>query len=108
MKCPNCGSLDVRSHFGITELAYYECGNCGRAISNNYTPENHGRISTQNTPRTVTHGIPNSELVVKTSKVIRVKVRPSLIEAVNAVTGSSVSEFCRQAIIEKLERVREE
>ena len=66
------------------------------------------RTSIQNPSTTPTSGIPNFRLVEKKSKVIPVKVQPSLKDAVKAVAGDSVSEFCRTAIIEKLKRMREE
>jgi hypothetical protein len=58
--------------------------------------------------KTVTHGIPEFNLAEKMVKVIPVKVQSSLKEAVKAVAVSSVSEFCREAIIEKLYRMAEE
>jgi len=54
-----------------------------------------------------TWGIPDFRLVEKITEIIPVKVQPSLKEAVRVVAESSVSEFCREAIIEKLERLRE-
>lgn len=58
--------------------------------------------------KTPSCGIPTFNLTEKMIKVIPVKVQPSLKETVKAVASSSVSEFCREAIIEKLERLREE
>jgi len=52
--------------------------------------------------------IPELNLAEKINKVIPVKVQKSLKEAVKVVADPSVSEFCRQAIIEKIERLREE
>jgi len=56
--------------------------------------------------KTPSWGIPTFNLTEKMIKVIPVKVQPSLKEAVQAVAGPSVSQFCREAIIEKLERLR--
>jgi hypothetical protein len=60
-----------------------------------------------NPSETYSCGIPGFRLVEKKSEVIPVKVQPSLKDVVRAVAGSSVSGFCRTAIIEKLERMRE-
>lgn len=58
--------------------------------------------------KTVTHDIPEFNLAEKKIKVIPVKVQSSLKKVVKAVAVSSVSGFCRETIIEKLERLREE
>lgn len=55
-----------------------------------------------------TWGIPDFRLVEKITEIIPVKVQPSLKEAVKTVSQSSISEFCRTAIIEKLQRMRGE
>jgi hypothetical protein len=60
-----------------------------------------------NPSKTPSCGIPGFRLAEKKSEVIPVKVQPTLKDAVKAVAGSSVSEFCRHAIIEKLERMSE-
>jgi len=66
------------------------------------------KTPTQNRPEIHSHGIPDFRLVEKITEIIPVKVQPSLKEAVKAVSQSSVNEFCRTAIIEKLERIKGE
>lgn len=51
-------------------------------------------------------GIPSFNRAEKLTAIIPVKVQPSLKKVLKRVTGN-VSEFGRQAIIEKLERTKE-
>lgn len=57
------------------------------------------KTPTQNRSEIHSYGIPNFRLVEKITEVIPVKVQPSLKEAVKSISGESVSQFCRTAII---------